>query len=293
MARGRPKSPHRLRAEADVLRLVDEAIGIYKPSLRNLWYKVVHYVKPEYDDPKNTGKAYKHFVRWVTDLRKSGDLVDDALTDEGRGEHCFPTWDTAESLLGDAVESYYPTLWEPGSEVELWCESNSTATQLLPLCQRWRVNLVPLSGFTWQFARDQAHRVEHQYGFDGVRILYLGDHDCSGYLIELQAQQHLRGVGATFSWERVALLPDQARGLPEVEEQKGEQRHTTPEWEEAHSHHPAKVELEAFDVPELLEIVEERIRTLAPESLGEYQARTQEGRDELRERLGFDSGSLA
>ena len=100
---GRPRSPHRQKAEADVQRVVGEAQGIYKPSLRNLWYKVVHYVKPEYFDPKSLGKAYKHFVHWVTEMRKAGVLADDALVDEGRSEHDFPTWDTPDSLLEDAA----------------------------------------------------------------------------------------------------------------------------------------------------------------------------------------------
>jgi len=108
-----------------------------------------------------------------------------------------------------------------------------------------------------------------------MRVLYLGDYDLSGDLIEDNAQRVLeREIGGALRWERLALTREQieAYELPKIT--KHDRRYKDGRPHEA-------VETEAISQRVLIDILRARLDELLPEPL----ARVQEGEERQRRRI--------
>ena len=109
------------------------------------------------------------------------------------------------------------------------------------------------------------------------------DFNISGEQIEGNTRRVLEDLVGWLDWTRVAMLPDQAAGLPEVTK-------TDNRYKPARKY--KSVEVEALGQQAVLDIVRAALDELLPEPLDRVQVREQEGRDRVRELLeGGEDGS--
>jgi hypothetical protein len=181
-------------------------------SVRNLYYRAV-----VAGLVTKTESGYQKVQRALVTLRDRGVLPFDWLTDSVRWRRHDPSWDTLEQALANTARTYRRSLWS-GSPftVEVWCESDSIAGTVWPVCDHWDVPLLPVRGFSsWTFA--QAAAMELNQRGRVAHVFYVGDHDPYGLDIEDKLQEYLaRWCRVPVKWTRLGVTWDQAvrLGLP-------------------------------------------------------------------------------
>ena len=153
--------------------------------------------------------------------------------------------------------------------VEVWCESRSLAGVLVGVCNEYVVPLFPSSGFsslsfTYQAAQ---HIIESER--ENAVILYVGDYDQAGVLIDKSIESSLRGFldeewDGELTFHRLAVNDDQidTMGLPTRPPKRSDIR--SPEVTRA-------VEAEAIPAPTMRGIVASALETLIPEKVLKFQ----------------------
>ena len=112
----------------------------------------------------------------------------------------------------------------------------------------------------------------------GMRVLYLGDYDLSGDLIESNTRRVLeQEIGGALRWERLALTRQQVEdyNLPRIIKRDRRYR-------DGHPHEA--VETEAISQRVLIDILRTRLNELLPEPLTRVQEREKRQRRQI-ERL--------
>jgi hypothetical protein len=140
-------------------------------------------------------------------LREHG-LVDwDEIRDRTRRVIPFTGAASIPAAAQEAVEIARLDPWR-GQAPLLIVESESLAGLCEDLAYEYRIILVPVRG---QSSASLLVNDVTPYVARGSRqVLYIGDHDRSGYDIEASAQARLEGfAGQTLTWMRVALTADQ------------------------------------------------------------------------------------
>ena len=148
--------------------------------------------------------------------------------------------------------------------VEVWCESRSLAGVIQATCNELAVSLYPAGGFSsWSFIYNAAREIRHVFDSDpnkqDVLILYIGDYDPAGVLIdkniEAGLRKHLPDIDLKF--ERLAVNPDQITdmALPTKPRKAGERRVL---------HIQKTVEAEAVPAATMRELLRDRIEAELP-----------------------------
>jgi hypothetical protein len=205
-----------------------------------------------------------------TGARRSDQNLHDALTDVREDGRIPWNWIVDETR---PLEDYtgYPTILEgvlamlPYIMLDPWrgeapmqlTESRSLAGVLRDLVREYRARIASINGQCGGFLRtDIAPQLR-----PGDRVLYLGDYDLSGNLIEANTRRVLeREIGGELRWERLALTEKQVEdyGLPVIT--KRDRR-----YKDGHPHRA--VETEAISQRVLIDILRARLETLLPEPL--------------------------
>lgn len=201
------------KAEMELRRttLLEIAREVQPASVRHIYYRAVVAGLVE---KKETG--YRKVQRQLLDLRRTGALPFDWITDEGRRAHWPATEWSPSSALNYLSTSYRRDPWQAfgAPKVEIWCESESIAGVLMPLKDQYAVPIFPLKGqgsetFVWNAART------YRDGRDVV-VLYAGDYDPAGLQIGVQLEGKLRGYsrsGLDLDFRRVAINDEQSGNL--------------------------------------------------------------------------------
>ena len=229
-------------------------------SIRHIFYRMVTQNLVE-----KTNKGYQQLQKTTVDMRDTKALPYAWIEDSSRRAY----WNTGYAGLGNYAEAaasfYRRDYWDSTDTlVEVWCESRSLIGALGQVCREYVVPLFPSSGFssvsfTYQAAThiidsDRAHAV----------ILYVGDYDQAGVLIDKAIERRLREFlvdwPGVLAFTRLAVNDDQidSMGLPTRPPKTSDTR--SPSVTRA-------VEAEAIPAPTMRGIVSAALQELIPEQV--------------------------
>ena len=227
-------------------------------SIRHIFYRMVTQNLVE-----KSNKGYQQLQKATVDMRDTKALPYSWIEDSSR--HAY--WNTGYAGVGNYAEAaaslYRRDYWDSTDLlVEVWCESRSLAGVLGQVCREYVVPLFPSSGFSSLSFTYQAavHIIES--GRAHAVILYVGDYDQAGVLIDRAIEDRLRDFLASWEGEltfhRLAVNDDQidTMGLPTRPPKASDIR--SPEVTRA-------VEAEAIPAPAMRGMVSTALQELIPE----------------------------
>ena len=195
-------------------------------SIRHLFYRLTDPTGPVSVPKDITG--YEVVRRRCTVLRRVGTLPYSWLVDATRRGYHVATFDGAGDLIERFAGLYRVNVWEDADcHVEVWTESRSIAGVVEADCGRLGVSLYPCGGFaSLSLAYQAAEGIRHAARGRPVRIVYVGDYDPAGVLIDQSVMAELRGhlPGLDIEEVRIAITADQARNLPSKPRKAGDRR---------------------------------------------------------------------
>jgi len=264
----------------EIISMVKDIMNSYPDmdfSVRQIFYKLV----ANYGYP-NERQAYKRLITILTKAREEGLIDADRICDFSRPEYYNnPPYKTLDEYLQEKIkliiEDFDLDRWENQPfYVEVWIEKEALSRVILPICKKYRVNLIVKKGYS---SYTQVYRAGKRFP-DGkpAIVLYLGDHDPSGLHIEAKLYQRLtqillkEGKIIPLAVKRVALTYYQilSYGLPPSPLKKVGQGH-----EKYRKKFGEKTwELDALDPKILTCLLEEEIRKLINWTLWEQMEQT-------------------
>jgi hypothetical protein len=229
-------------------------------SVRHVFYRMTD---PRLPEPvEKSDRGYRHVQARCVDLRRSGRVPYDWIADMSRQGYRTSTFDDASDFLHRVAPLYRADLWRDAEcQVEVWVESRSIASVLLADCKTLAVDLFPCGGFSsMSFAHAAAQQRNASLDTRPLVVLYVGDFDPAGVLIDValerELREHLRGVALDF--RRIAINEEQvvAYDLPTKPRKVSDLRSL---------HVTYSVEAEAMPAAALRAIVRGDIEALLPD----------------------------
>ena len=256
---GTTKRPR--RTQAQVRRLQEQILAVlesdHPQSVRHVFYRLTD---PRLSEPVDKSElGYRQVQQRLVQMRREGLVPYGWIADATRRGHHTQTFSSASDFVRRMHGLYRHDAWsEVDVLVEVWCESRSLAGVLQATCRELAVSLYPTGGFSsLTFVHDA---VEHWHAEDRerVEILFVGDHDPAGVLIdqrlEAEMRQHFRGE---LGFDRLAINEGQISlyGLPTKPRKPSERRR--PDIRET-------VEAEAMPAHLLRKIVRDAVEVYLP-----------------------------
>ena len=250
----------------DVLRLD------HPQSVRHLFYRMTDPRLPEYVEKSEQG--YRHVQQRVKAMRIGGRLTYGWITDTTRRGHHVSTFGNAGEFLQRVKGLYRANIWaDAGVYCEVWAESRSIAGVIEKECNELAVSLYPSGGFASITIIYEAAKHIKAIEAPNVQIIYVGDYDPAGVLIDRKIADGLRGHGVSLTFHRVAINVEQIReyDLPEKPRKASDKRMRNIR---------STVEAEAMPAAVLRELIREKIEGLLP--AGAIEAAKVAEEDELK-----------
>ena len=196
-------------------------------SIRHIFYRMTDPRLP-LPIPK-TEKGYRQVQRRLVEMRRAGLIPYGWISDTTRRGYHVSTFSDAGDLITRFAGLYRADLWrDVDSHVEVWCESRSIAGVIEDTCEDLAVSLYPAGGFaSLTFVYDAAQAIRRTGKGEAV-IVYVGDYDPAGVLIDQKIIEELRGHlpfrGITL--RRIAVTEEQIEqyGLPTKPRKDGDMR---------------------------------------------------------------------
>lgn len=186
----------------------DYASQGYRMSLRQLYYQLVSSaIIP------NTKSEYSRLSNLIVAGRMAGIVDWDSIVDRLRQPQ-LPYWAIdIPDALNDLIEGRYRVnrQWGQGNYIEVWVEKDALSEVLLPITEKYHVNLLVNRGYSSASAlHDAAERfkIYEKHGIK-VRIIQIGDHDPSGIDMDRDNRDRLVAFGVNPYIQRVALTDEQ------------------------------------------------------------------------------------
>jgi hypothetical protein len=153
--------------------------------------------------------GYEQVAKQVLAMRRAGALPYKFIADNTRWVRKPVTYSGLEAYFEHGRKAYRRALWDDQDDyVEVWCEKDAIAGILHDITETWDVPLLVLRGYSSEtFAYSAAEHIK-EIG-KPTYIYYFGDWDKHGVNISHDIERKLRGFGAEFNFERVAVLPHQ------------------------------------------------------------------------------------
>ena len=248
-----PEELVRLRAAIYAVAKTDHPV-----SIRHIFYRMVTQNLVEKSD-----RGYQQLQKVTVDMRRDLVLPYHWIEDSSRQAY----WNSGYAGVGNfaevAASIYRRDYWDSTDTlVEVWCESRSLAGVLGEVCREYVVPLFPSGGFaSLSFLYQAAGHIQESDRAHAV-ILYVGDYDQAGVLIDRSIEKDLRGFlvdwPGELRFERLAVNDDQidSMGLPTRPPKASDTR--SPEVRRA-------VEAEAIPAPAMRDIVSSALQGLIPE----------------------------
>ena len=227
-------------------------------SVRHLFYRMTD---PRLAVPvQKTEHGYQRVQRRCLALRRAGRLPYGWISDATRlAFHVF-TYASAGDFVEAMAGAYRSRLWTGDlPHVEVWVESRSLAGVLRDTCRELAVSLYPCGGFASATLAYEAADFIREVRPERAVVLYVGDFDPAGVLIdqalESELRRHLEDVPLEF--RRLAVNRDQivAWSLPTKPRKAGERRR--PDVQET-------VEAEAVKAATMRALVREAVESYLP-----------------------------
>lgn len=261
---------HRMtKAEVEQFELqIYEALAAVNPqSVRHVFYLMTNprlpVSVPKTD--KGTPNGYNKVQQRMVKMRREGKLPYGWVTDTTRRGWHTETYMDAAQFLRSISHLYRADVWRDiDTHVEVWCESRSIAGVLQATCKDFAVSLYPAGGFsslslTYEAASHIQDEIEYS-GKTNVCILYVGDYDPAGVLIDQAIAREMRGhlPGVPVDFRRIGINAEQIEqyDLPTKPRKPDDKRAT---------HIQETVEAEAMPAQILIELLRQELDTFIPE----------------------------
>lgn len=166
-----------------------------------------------------TENAYNRVCYHMLQMRRRNVIPYDFIADNTRWMRKPKSYTGLEAYLEYGKQAYRRAIWaNQDAYVEVWCEKDALAGVLHTITERWDVPLMVTRGYPSESFVFEAAQVMMRQSEMGKKIYlyYFGDHDPSGKDIPESTREKLRGFGARFYFQQVAVLPWQIEqwGLP-------------------------------------------------------------------------------
>ncbi len=280
------KRERRTRARVEQLdqQIIEELRSSHPQSVRHVFYRMTN---PRLPEPvEKSDRGYRHVQQRCLALRRCDAVSYSWITDTSRSGYFVDTYGSAADFLRQVKGLYRADLWSNCPTVaEVWTESRSIAGVLRDLCEELAVPLYPCAGFSSvSFAYLAVQQMNHYAKGRTVRVLYIGDHDKSGVLIDKALEREQRAHLAPdvrIDFQRLAITEEQIAlyDLPSKPSKASDRR--AP-------HIRRTVEAEAMPATVLRELVRARIEELLPhQALLAARVAEESERDMVERLAGF------
>ena len=191
-----------------------EVLGEDHPqSVRHVFYRMTD---PRLPEPvEKTDHGYQRVQRRCLALRRAGRIPYPWISDSTRRGFHVATFAGPGEFIRRYAGLYRTQLWTANlPHVEVWCESRSLAGVLVDTCRELAVSLYPSGGFTSATLAYEAAREIDRRKRDRAVVLYVGDFDPAGVLIDQSIETELRSHLATpLEFHRLAVNEHQIAEL--------------------------------------------------------------------------------
>ena len=187
-------------------------------SVRHIFYRCTD---PRLPEPvEKTEHGYKQVQKRIVKMRRAGLIPYGSISDATRRGYFVQTYGSAAEALRHWHGSFRANLWA-GADVyvEVWCESRSIAGVIEDECRRLAVSLYPSGGFTSITLAYEAALGINSETRDGelpAYVIYIGDHDPSGVLIDPTIEREIRthlAPGVDLEFYRLAVRPEHIQAM--------------------------------------------------------------------------------
>lgn len=229
-------------------------------SVRHIYYLMT--------DPRllecvpKTDEGYNQVQDRCVKLRRSGRIPYEWVADMSRRGYFVNTYSNASEFISRMAGLYRSDLWVDADYCcEVWCESRSIASVIQKDCNELAVGLFPTSGFASlsfvHYAAEQRNRSNDERP---LIILYVGDYDQSGVLIDVKLEKELRlHLNSKIDMQFIRLAINESQimqyDLPTKPRKESDSRS---------KHVTATVEAEAMPARILRELLRSNIESLLP-----------------------------
>jgi hypothetical protein len=259
------KRRRRTRGEVEQLerQIVDVLDQDHPQSIRHVFYRLTD---PRLPEPiAKTERGYAQVQHRITCMRRAGAIPYSWISDTTRVGYFTTTYANGAEFLRRHIGAYRADLWSTsGHYVEVWCESRSIAGVIVHLCEELAVSLYPAGGFSSiSFAYEAAANIRDEVEYTGkpANVIYIGDYDPAGVLIDRSLETELRAhlpEEIDLQFHRLAITEKQivAYGLPTKPRKEGDRRAL---------HIKETVEAEAMPAGILRQLLRDRIESFLPD----------------------------
>lgn len=256
------KRPRITKAE---LLLLDEGIiqtvRKHRPcSVRQVFYQLTDPRLPAFVEKSDRG--YARVQARCLLLRRSGRIKYRWIADMSRRAYRTSVFENASNFVERMSSHYRADLWRDADVIcEVWVESRSIASSVMELCDRYAVNLYPCGGFS---SVSFVHSAAEELNSNGLEkplvLLFIGDYDPAGVLIDVALQRELRShldPSIELIFKRIGINREMVEtyDLPTKPRKPGDKRSL---------HVPFTVEAEALPASTLRSLLEAEIVALLP-----------------------------
>lgn len=251
----------------------------YPQTVRQIYYVAISEGWLPPDTSKTKRRSYKAIQTALEKGRRRGLIPWDWIVDVGRIYRQQFTEKVLEDFAANA-SLYYTPMADHGCL--LWVEKDTIVPTVGDIARDFICPLVSGRGFS---GLSHIRKVALNLDTDVQRVLFIGDHDPSGMVIDESLERNLLDdFGVTWEVERIALTWEQAQDLPHLDLKPADSR--TPGYEAIYG--SRAWEVEALPIEQLREILYNRLNELWPEEKrAEYEGRVDQERGEIDDAL-FD-----
>jgi hypothetical protein len=256
----------RTKAEGEQLKrqIMEVPEADHPQSIRHVFYRMTDPRLPEPVEKSLHG--YNQVQSRMVAMRRDGTLPYGWLVDASRSGIFVNTFTSPRNFITSLAWQYRANPWDASDwHCEVWVESRSIAGIVQELCDDYAVSLYPCGGFSSLTLAFEASPTLNEAAAEGKRlkVLYIGDWDQAGVLIdravENELRQHLDAEAeAVLSFDRIAITEAQIADydLPTKPRKEGDTRSLDVR---------ATVEAEAMPARIMRELLTAKLDELLPE----------------------------
>jgi hypothetical protein len=264
---GKPVKTRARRSAEETAQLERQIYAVlaedHPQSVRHVFYRMTDPRLPVFVEKSDHG--YKQVQLRMTEMRRAGTLPYGWITDATRRGHYTNTFSSGADFIRAYAGLYRADLWEfADAYVEVWVESRSIAGVIEADCRDLAVSLFPAAGFsslTLAYSSAMGINAATDSGRKAAHVVYIGDYDPAGVLIDLSIEKELRQHlhrAVDLSFHRIAITEAQIEryDLPTKPRKAGDKRST---------HVKATVEAEAMPAKIMRRLLRDSIEAFLPD----------------------------
>jgi hypothetical protein len=204
------------RTQDQVARLDKQIVDVLTTdqpqSVRHIFYRMTD---PRLAEPVEKSElGYRHVQYRLKELRRAGAIPYGWITDATRRGYFTPTYQDRFDFVRQVSRLYRADLWSDNPVYcEVWTESRSIAGVIEDDCRDLCVSLYPAGGFSSiTLAYEAAAQINEEHNGRDLVILYIGDYDPAGVLIDVALERELRehlDSAVSLSFRRLGITAEQ------------------------------------------------------------------------------------